>query len=330
MKRYRVVVVNLGYATYATEAAILAAVDAEVIAAARDCLTEADVVAAAAEADAILVREAPITRRVLEAMPRCRAIVRYGVGVDNIDLQAAAARGIFVANVPGYGTEEVSDHAVALLTACIRQLPQRDRAIRAGRFETGIDARIYRTTGKVLGLVGYGQIARAVHRKWRGFLPSRVLVCDPHVDSGRIAEEGAEAVALETLLGVSDYISLHAPLTAETRHMIDAAALGRMKPTAILVNTARGELVDESALVAALAEERILAAGLDVFENEPLPQGHPLTGLPNAVLSGHVGWYSLNAVQELQTRAAHEVRRVLAGESPQCWVNRWETVGGHA
>lgn len=324
MGRYRVVVVNLGYASYRTEADILAPVGAEVSTAPQDCTREAQVVAAAAQADAILVREAPVSRQVIAALPRCRAIVRYGVGVDNIDLQAATDRRIYVANVPGYGTEEVSDHAVALLLACIRTLPQRDAALRAGRFETDIREEVRRTTGKVLGLVGYGQISRAVHRKWQGFRPSRVLVYDPFVATEVLAAAGVEAVTLETLLAEADYLSLHAPLTAQTRHLIDAAAIDRMKPTAILVNTARGELIDEPALTRALAARRILAAGLDVFESEPLAAGNPLTGLDNVVLSGHVGWYSLDAVDELQRRAAQEVRRVLTGERPQCWVNRWE------
>jgi D-3-phosphoglycerate dehydrogenase len=323
MSTYTVAVVSLGYESYATEREILASVDAELVLASRDCLSEDEVIAAATDADAILVREAPVSARVIDALPRCRAIVRYGVGVDNIDLEHARQRRIYVANVPGYGTEEVSDHAAALLLACIRSLRTRDANLRQGRFETDIREAIFRTTGKTLGLIGYGRIGRALHRKWKGFLPRRVLVFDPYATPEAIQQNGAEAAELDTLFAESDYISLHAPLTPQTRHIINAVNLGKMKTCAILVNTARGELVDENELAAALAEGRIAAAGLDVFEQEPLARDHPFIGLPNVVLSGHVGWYSKDAVKELQTRGAQEVVRVLSGDVPQCWVNRW-------
>lgn len=323
MPKFNVVVVSLGYASYATEREILKPIDAELVLAPSDCLTEAEVVAAAREADAILVREAPVGARVIDALPRLRAIVRYGVGVDNIDLAHARERRVFVANIPGYGTEEVSDHAAALLLACIRSLRARDDLLRSGRFETDIRDPIYRTTGKILGLLGYGRIGRALHRKWQGFLPRRVLVFDPMAAPEEIRAAGAEPVELDTLFAESDYLSLHAPLTPQTRHVVNAASLGRMKPTAILVNTARGELIDETALVAALDQGTIGGAGLDVFEREPLAPGHPLLSAPHTLLTGHVGWYSKDAVQELQTRGAQEVVRVLSGGVPECWVNRW-------
>ena len=322
MSRYTVVVVSLGYESYAIESETLRAVDAELVLAPRDCLTEDEVAAVAWDADAILVREAPVSARVIDALTRCKAIVRYGVGVDNIDLEHARQRQIYVANIPGYGTEEVSDHAAALLLACIRRLRTRDDNLRQGLFETDIQGPIFRTTGKTLGLIGYGQIGRALHRKWKGFLPQRVLVFDPYAQPEVLREHGADAVDLDELFAESDYISLHAPLTPQTRHIINATNLKKMKPTAIIVNTARGELIDEKALAAAFAEDRIAAAGLDVFEKEPLPSDHPFIRLPNVVLSGHVGWYSKDAVRELQTRGAQEIVRVLSGGVPQCWVNR--------
>jgi len=323
MPHHTVVVVSLGYESYAIERGILKAVDAELVLPPRDCLTENEVIAAAREADAILVREAPVSGRVLDALPRCKAIVRYGVGVDNIDLEHARKRRVYVANIPGYGTEEVSDHAAALLLACIRRLRTRDANLRRGCFETDIREPIFRTTGKTLGLIGYGQIGRALHRKWKGFLPQRVLVFDPFAPAEMIRQNAAEPVDLDTLFTESDYISLHAPLTPQTRHIVNTENLGRTKPTAILVNTARGDLIDEQALVKALGEGRLAAAGLDVFEKEPLAPDHPLIRLPNVVLSGHVGWYSKDAVNELQTRGAQEIVRVLSGGVPQCWVNRW-------
>ena len=184
-------------------------------------------VAAAWDADAILVREAPVSARVIDALTRCKAIVRYGVGVDNIDVEHARQRGIYVADLPGYGTEEVSDHAAALLVACIRRLHMRDANLRQGRFETDIQEPIFRTTGKTLSLIGYGRIGRALHRKWKGFLPQRVLIFDPFAQPEVIRENGAEAAELDTLFAESDYISLHAPLTPQTRHIINAANLGK-------------------------------------------------------------------------------------------------------
>lgn len=323
MARYKVAVVNLGYESYHVEREILEPIGVELILASKDCLTEEDVIDAARDADAILVREAPISGKVLESIDRCKVIVRYGVGVDNIDLEAAKQKKIYVANTPGYGTEEVSDHAAALLLACIRKLLIRDKTLRQGKFEIDINDTIYRTTGKNLGIIGYGQIGRAFHRKWKGFLPDRVLVFDPYVTPEIIQENGAERVDLDTLLAESDYISLHTPLSPETKHIINEAALRKMKPTAILINTSRGEVIDEDALIKALNEDWILAAGLDVFEKEPLDLNHPFIGIPNIVLTGHVGWYSKDSVRELQTRGAQEVLRVFSGESPICWVNKW-------
>lgn len=323
MAKYKVAVVSLGYESYDTEREILAPLGAEIVLAPKDCLTEQEVIEVAGGADAVLVREAPIGATVLEELQRLKVVARYGVGVDNIDLEKAREKRVYVANVPGYGTEEVSDHAVALLLACVRSLLVRDRRLREGTFETDIRDEIYRTTGKVLGLIGYGQIGRAFHRKWKGFLPARVLVFDPY-GKGRIPEEsGVEITDLDTLLAESDYISIHAPLTPETRHMIDGNAFQKMKRTAVLVNTSRGGLVDEKALVKALQGGRILAAGIDVFEKEPLDGANPLLAMPNVVLTGHVGWYSKDAVRELQTRAAQEIARVFQGQAPICWVNRW-------
>lgn len=322
MARYKVVVVNIGYESYTTEQEILKSVDAAVVAAPKDCITEDEVIQVARDADAVLVREAPLSARVLDELVRCKAIVRYGVGVDNIDLEFARKKRIYVANIPGYGTEEVSDHAVAMLLACGRNLITRDRTLRDGKFETDIQENIYRTTGKTLGLIGYGKIAQAVHRKWRGFLPARVLIYSTHTPDDQLPED-ATKVALDTLLRDSDYVSVHIPLRRDTKYLIDEPALRKMKSTAILVNTARGEIIDEAALVMALQEGWILAAGLDVFENEPLENDNPLVGLSNVVLSGHVGWYSKDSVQELQTRGAKEILRILSGQHPQQWLNPW-------
>ena len=324
MAKFKVVVVNLGYETYQFERDILEPIGARLVLSPIDCMAEEDVISVARDADGILVREAPIRKRVIEAFERCRIISRYGVGLDNIDLETARQKRIFVSNVPDYGTEDVSDHAVALMLACVRTLLIRDHNLRQGNFELGIVDDIYRTTGKNLGIVGYGKIARAFHRKWKGFRPGRVLVYDPYVASDRVVAEGAEAVELDILLSESDFITIHTPLTPQTRHLINAAALNKMKKTAILVNTSRGAVVDETALIKALQEKHILAAGLDVFEKEPVGKDHPLVKMPNVVLTSHVAWYSKDSAKELQSRAAQEVRRVLTGDRPVCWVNSWE------
>lgn len=313
-----VVVVDGGYHTYDTERHVLALFGAEVVL--RDCKRDAaKVVEAVRDADAVLVRESPVSAHAIAGMTRCRAIVRYGIGVDNIDQAAARARRIYVANVPDYGAEEVSDQAMALLLGVVRRVAARDRAVRAGAWNVSRHEKMYRVAGRTLGLVGYGRIARTLERKMRGMGVQRVLVHDPFVS----AAPGVELVDLDTLCRAADYVSLHAPLTPETHHLIDARRLASMKSTAILVNTARGPLIDEAALVEALRERRILGAGIDVYASEPPRHDHPLFALDNAVLSDHTGWYSEESVQELQTKAAEEVARVFRGEAPRHWLNPW-------
>ncbi len=323
MENYKVVVINPGYESYKYEQEILKPVGAKLIIAGEDCITEELIISTACDADAILVREAPITGKVIESLKRCKIIARYGVGVDNIALEIARQKRMYVSIVPDYGTEDVSDHAIALLLSCIRTLPIRDQNVRKGIFETDIIAEIYRTTGKNLGIIGYGKIAKAFHRKWKGFLPSNVLVYDPFVDIDVTQKNGAKKVALDTLLTDSDYISIHAPLTSETFHMFNEQTLKKMKPTAILVNTSRGAIIDTIALANAIKEGVVLAAGLDVFEKEPIPKDHPLICLPSMVLTPHMAWYSKESTGDLQKGAAREVRRVLSGETPQNWANPW-------
>jgi D-3-phosphoglycerate dehydrogenase len=323
MARYKVVVVSLGYETYDYEREILEPIDAEVVLSPIDCTTEEEVIKFTKGADGIFVREAPVNARVIESFDRCKVIARYGVGVDNIDLDYARQKRIYVSNVPDYGTEDVSDHAVALLLACIRTLLVRDKNLRKGIFETDINDEIYRTTGKNLGIIGYGKIAKAFHRKWKGFLPKKILIYDPYVEAEEIRKIDAEKVDLDTVLAESDYISLHAPLTPDTHHIIDETALQKMKKTAILINTSRGAVIDEDALIQALQESQILAVGLDVFEKEPIGPDHPLVAMPNVVLTSHVAWYSKDSAKDLQTGAAKEALRVLSGKPPVNWVNRW-------
>lgn len=312
-----VVALDDGYAAYDQEESLLAAVGARF--SLRPCRRNEDAALdAVRDADVVLVRESPVTRRVIEAMTRCKAIIRYGIGVDNIDQVAARERGIRVVNVPDYGTDEVSSHAVALALAVGRRIGLHDAEVRAGRWSTGVLQPMVRWRGRTLGLVGFGRIARMTLDKLRGFGFGRVLVCDPGAD----LPPGTERADIDTLCAEADVISLHAPLNDKTRHLINAGRLALMRPTAILVNTARGGLVDTDALYETLKARRILGAGLDVFEQEP-PGAHPLFGLDNVTVTNHMGWYSEESMRELQRKTAEEAVRVLRGETPLHWLNRW-------
>ncbi len=307
-----------GYASYDQEERLLGTVDAAF--AVRAVRGRADaVVDAARGADIVFVRESPVLRGAIEAMDRCKAIIRYGIGVDNIDQQAARERHIFVANVPDYGIDEVSSQTVALALAVNRRLPQHDAEVRAGRWSTGVLAPMVRWRGRTLGLVGYGRIARMTHEKLAGFGFGRVLVHDPLTE----LPPGVEAASVDDVCRAADLISLHAPLTTETQHLIDARRLALMRPTAVLVNTARGGLVDLDALATALATGRLMGAGLDVFEHEPPDPKHAIFNLPNVVVTNHIGWYSEEAMRDVQRKAAEEAVRVLQGQPPRHWLNPW-------
>jgi D-3-phosphoglycerate dehydrogenase / 2-oxoglutarate reductase len=312
-----VVALDDGYADYDQEEELLAEAGARF--ALRPCRRdEAAAQAAVRDADVVLVRESPVNRRVIDAMEHCQAIIRYGIGVDNIDQTAARERSIQVANVPDYGTEEVSSHAVALALSVSRHLGLHDTEVRAGRWSTGVLQPMVRWRGRTLGLVGFGRIARMTLEKLRGFGFGRVLVYDPAAE----LPPDVERADMDTLCAQADVISLHAPLNDETRHLINAHRLALMRPTAILVNTARGGLVDTDALYQALKERRILGAGLDVLEHEP-PGAHPLLQQDNVIVTNHMGWYSEESMRELQRKTAEEAVRVLRGHPPLHWLNRW-------
>jgi D-3-phosphoglycerate dehydrogenase len=314
----RVTIIDDGYDQYNIERELLACAGAELTLS--PCRGDAQKVAEAIhDADAVLVRESPVTAAAIAAAPRLKGIVRYGIGVDNVDREAATVRRIYIANVPDYGTEDVSDHAMALLLAVARRVPSRDAYVRGGGWYSGSREKMHRLAGKTLGLIGYGRIAQAFERKMRGFGIARVLVFDPYAE----LPPTVEVASVDTVCQESDYLSLHAPLTSETRHVINADRLALLKSTAILVNTSRGALVDERALTSALQEGRLFGAGLDVFETEPPAPGNALLSLPNVVVSDHAGWYSEESVADLQRKAAEETVRILSGLPPLNWTNRW-------
>jgi D-3-phosphoglycerate dehydrogenase len=277
------------------------------------CRTADDVVIAAGEADALIVQWAPVTAEVLDALPRCRFVSRIGIGVDMIDLDAATQRGVAVANTPDYCVEEVTAHAIALLLACVRRLPQLDRSVRDGAWHgprTAPDSR--RPSHTTVAILGFGRIgSRAAHAA--AGIGFRVVVHDPFVPAQDIAARGYEPVPFDEALDRADVVSLHVPLTSTTRKLIDGAAIERLRPGAFIVNTCRGGLIDEPALVAGLESGRIAGAGLDVFEQEPLPRDSPLLSNANVVLSPHSAWYSPPALEELASSAALNVVRFLEG-----------------
>jgi D-3-phosphoglycerate dehydrogenase len=279
----------------------------------------------AADCEALLNTYAgPITAEVMSRMPRCKIIARYGIGVDTIDLDAATRAGIIVTNNPTYCVEEVAEHTMALLLACARKVPLYDRLVRAGRWELAPGKPMLRLAGLTLGLVGLGNIGRAVAARAAAF-GMRVLFYDPFVQPGRGGQSGTAAEKRATLvemLGESDFVSLHPALVAATRGMIGDEAFAHMKPTAFLVNCARGPIVDTQALVRALDAGRIAGCALDTTDPEPLPDPHPLRGRENVILTPHAAWYSEQALVGLQAGAPSEVRRVLTGEWPVHVVNQ--------
>ncbi len=319
MSTYRVVVTDHGFPNLRHEETVLAAAGAELVVA--QCKTPEAVIAATRDADALLVQWAPVNAAVIAALTRCKVIIRYGIGVDNVDLAAAKARGIPVCNVPDYGVDEVASHAVALALALRRQLPQIDRRLRGGTWKITPDQPMPALRDSTFATAGFGRIARAAHEMMRGFGGQRITY-DPFVGAEAMAAVGVEKVDLEQLFTRADILSLHLPLSAETRHFVSAARMAQMKKHAIIVNTARGPLVDTVALAAALQAGTIAGAGLDVYEKEPIEKEHPLFACPSALLTSHVAWYSESSIPRLQQLAAEETVRGLRGEPLKNQVNR--------
>jgi D-3-phosphoglycerate dehydrogenase len=274
-----------------------------------------DILAVARDADAILVTYAKLSGNLLRQLTRCKAIGRFGLGVDNIDITAALERGITVTYVPDYCMQEVSDHAMALLLALARKILLSNALVQAGRWDMPAVVPIHRLAGRVLGLVGFGNIPRALAPKAKAF-GLRVVAHDPYVAQQAVVAAGVESVSFDRLLEISDFVSIHAPLLPATRGLFNAEVLRKMKKGACLINTARGPLVDEGALVSALDAGHLAGAALDVVAVEPLPKESGLIGRDNVVLTPHTAFYSVEALNELQTKCAADVARVLSGEAP--------------
>ena len=319
MAKYKVLIADSRYPAYDEEKAVLEKIDAEVIIESSD--DENKIAEIVTDVDGLIVNLAPITAKVVSAMSKCKCVSRYGVGYDNVETAPLKEKNIFLANVPDYCQEDVSDHAMALLMGCVRKVSRKDRLVRAGQWNLTDIQPVYRVCGKTFGFIGYGGIARCLHRKLKGFNLGKVLVADPFITDESAKQAGVELVDLETLCGQADFISLHAPLAPSTKGMIGSKQLDLMKQTAILINTSRGPLVETKALIEALKNEKIACAGIDVFESEPLEADSELRELENVTLTDHAGWYSVEAMTELKTKAAQNIADTLINGKPKYIVN---------
>ncbi len=280
----------------------------------------------AKDADALLIwYSIPVTKGVIEGMERCKVIVDAGVGYDNIDLEAAGRKGIHVCNVPDYCVDEVADHALGLMLALLRKIPAMDRSVRSGQWDFRLAIPISSLRGKVLGVVGLGRIGSALTLRCQS-LGMRILVYDPYIPPGKEKSFGAEAVSWDRILEESDVLTFHVPLTEETRHMLGVEEFNRMKSTAVVVNTSRGEVIQRPALEGALEKGLIAGAACDVLEDEPPAGGQfdpedPLLQADNFLITPHMAFFSYESGITLRRMAGEEIRRVLEGNVPRSAVN---------
>lgn len=316
--RPKVLIVYAGHKEVNIEREVLEAYGAEVIPAISPDTPEA--LANFGSCDALMVTIQPVTAELMDQMPNCKIICRIGTGLDAIDIPAATERGIWVTSVPDYSIDEVSSHAMAFTLALARNLFRHRAMSQTGTWRYQTERPIARIVGQTMGVVGIGRIGGASVRKAQG-LGFNVIAADPYVPDSRFAELGVRKVDLDTLLAESDFVTLHVPLTPETRHLINAEALARMKSTAFLVNTARGDVVDIDALVAAVQSGQIAGAGIDVLPVEPPPPDHPILHEESILVTPHIGWASTESGFDVRERGAQDVVKVLRGERPKYPAN---------
>jgi D-3-phosphoglycerate dehydrogenase len=314
--QYRVVITDCDHGSIEEEKEEFDRIRAELILA--QVQKEEDLIRACKEADGLLNQYAPLTRRVLENLPNCKVVSRYGVGVDSIDLKAATDLGIIVANVPDYCIDEVSNQTIAMILTLIRKTAFFDQKVKSNQWDFRMGIPIHRTKGKTMGLIGCGKIGLEVAKRISAF-GVRVIAFDPYIEK---PHEVIELKDIDTVLRESDFISIHCPLNDSTRHLIGEGAFKKMEKKPLLINTSRGPIVDETALIRALKEGRISGAGLDVLEKEPPDPQSPLLKMENVVLSPHVSFYSEESISELKRRTAKNVADVLTGKWPKSVVNR--------
>lgn len=299
----KVAVTDYSFPDLSIEHSVLGPSGAEIVSW-KEKKTAAELPQLVGDADAVITQFAPVNAEVIQAMTRARVIVRYGIGVDNVDLDAAKARGIPVCNVPDYCIDEVADHTLAFMLATTRQVVPNSLFVKSGRWglATGLDS-LRALKQLTVGLVGFGRIGREVISRLRAF-KCRIVVADPVARAEDVRAAGAELVSLETLLTSSQIVSLHCPSTAETRGMINAGSLARMQPGVVVINLARGDLIDPNALTAALQSGHVSAAALDVFQPEPIPADHPILKMDQVIVASHIASASVPAVRKLRETAA--------------------------
>ncbi len=318
MTKCKVLVTDYNFETLKYEKKILKDIGAEFYSA--QCKTEEDVIKSARGMHGLLAQFAPITRRVIESLPELKVVGRYGIGYDIIDVEAATENGVCVVNVPEYCEEEVSDHAFSLLMTLARKVVPYNQDVKNGNWDYKIRRPLYRLQGKTVGLIGFGKIPRRLAEKMKPF-DFKVLAYDPYADQKLAKEYEVELVEIDELMKESDFVSVHAPLTKETKHLIGKNELGIMKESAFIINTSRGPVIDEKALIKVLKDGQLAGAGLDVTVAEPVEKDNPLLGMDNVIITPHVAWYSRDSIIELKERTAQQVACVLQGKKPEHLVN---------
>ncbi|MEM1506200.1 C-terminal binding protein [Domibacillus sp. 8LH] len=279
----------------------------------KQCKTEEDVVEHAKDADALLNQYAPISKRVIDSLEKTKVISRYGVGVNTIDINAAQAKNITVANVPDYGMEEVSNHALALLLSWARKVTLLNNEVKQGNWDFKACVPIHRFDKQTVGVLGFGRIPRRFIEKVKP-LGFQTAAYDPFVSAEEMAAAGVRKMELDEIIKGSDYLSVHVPLIKETHHLLNAERFSQMKKNAVIINTARGPIIDEKALIDALEQGMIAGAALDVTEEEPVSKTSPLLQMDNVIITPHSAWYSEEAMVELRQKAAKNIVQVLKGE----------------
>ena len=313
--QYRVVITDCDHGSIGEEEEEFNRMRAELILA--QVQKEEDVIRACKEADGIINQYSLLTRRVIENLPKCKVVSRYGVGVDSVDLRAATDLGMIVANVPDYCIDEVANQTISMILTLIRKTAFFDQKVKSGQWDFRLGIPIYRTRGKTLGLIGCGKIGLEVGKRMSSF-GVKVITFDPYLDK---VSGGIELKDFDTVLKESDFISIHCPLNDSTRHLIGEREFKKMMKKPLLINTSRGPIVDEKALIQALREGVVSGAGLDVLEKEPPDSENPLLKMQNVILSPHISFYSVESISELKRRTAENVSDVLKGKWPRSVVN---------
>ncbi|MFD2639065.1 C-terminal binding protein [Piscibacillus salipiscarius] len=319
MSQFKVVVTDYNYHTFAPEKEVLEQMGIELTL--EQCQTEDEVIERCHDADAILNQYAPISRKVIENLPNLKIVARYGIGFNTVDLDAATERGVVVSNVTDYCLDEVSDHAMALLLSSVRKVTLMNNEVKNGNWDYKVAIPIYRMRGSTLGLIGFGNIPQRLTEKAQAF-GINVIAYDPFVPEEVAESMNVQLAELDTLYEQSDYVSVHLPLNEHTEKLVSHDAFKKMKEHAFIINTARGPVIDEDALVEALENGEIAGAGLDVLETEPIPEGHPFLNMDQVILNPHSAFYSVESEAELKRKAAQNVADVLSGYFPTYLVNQ--------